>query len=264
MKYVFKDLSNIKNKIKKSGFALLLDFDLTLSPLAKNPNHAFLPETTKDYLKKIATRAPVAIITGRELSDIKKKVNIKEILYVGNHGLEHDLDKKHKIALDFPFQTALLKAKKELKEKCKAYSGIIFEDKKYVFALGYRLVKKNDVHSLLSILKKFQKDIKQDNLLEARLEKKTFELRPKTGINKGTACRLVLRVMRNKSHKKIMPVYLGDGKTDEDAFLALRGKGITIRVGKNKNSVAGWYVRNQKEVNLFLKWLCNNKPNKTI
>jgi trehalose-6-phosphatase len=70
--------------------------------------------------------------------------------------------------------------------------------------------------------------------------------------------------MRNKSHKKIMPVYLGDGKTDEDAFLALRGKGITIRVGKNKNSVAGWYVRNQKEVNLFLKWLCNNKPNKTI
>mgnify|MGYP001616814615 CR=1 FL=1 len=94
MKYVFKDLVNIKKKIKKSGFTLLLDFDLTLSPLSKNPNNAFLPKDTKDILKKIISYVPVVVITGRKLSDIKRKVNIKNMLYVGNHGLENNLSKK--------------------------------------------------------------------------------------------------------------------------------------------------------------------------
>ena len=93
MKYIFKDLEKIKQKIKKLNFILLLDFDLTLSPLAKNPNHAFLPKSTKEKLKEIISRVPVVIITGRKLGDIKKKVNIKDMLYVGNHGLEHNLNK---------------------------------------------------------------------------------------------------------------------------------------------------------------------------
>ena len=133
MKYIFKDLEKIKQKIKKLNFILLLDFDLTLSPLAKNPNHAFLPKSTKEKLKEIISRVPVVIITGRKLGDIKKKVNIKDMLYVGNHGLEHNLNKKNKIFIPIPVKRALSEAKKELKQKCKVYPKIVFEDKKYAF-----------------------------------------------------------------------------------------------------------------------------------
>lgn len=154
MKYVFRDLNKIKQKIKKLNFILLLDFDLTLSPLAKNPNHVFLPKSTKEKLKKIISRVPVVIITGRKLSDIKKKVNIKGMLYAGNHGLEHNLGKKHKTHISIPVKKALLKTRRELVKKCKTYSGAVFEDKKYAFALGYRLVEKNKIKSLKFIFKK--------------------------------------------------------------------------------------------------------------
>lgn len=256
MKYVFKDLSNIKNRLKKHNPVLLLDFDLTLSPLAKNPKHTFLPKTTKNNLKRIASLIPVVIITGRKLSDIKKRVNIKNILYVGNHGLEHNLNKKYEVVtLSIATKKALLKVKKGLIKICKIYPELVFEDKKYALALGYRLVEKNKIKSLESIFRKIMKDIKRDGFLEARLEKKTFELRPRIKVDKGTACLLTLKIIQNKLHKKLTSIYIGDGKTDEDAFLVLQKNGITICVGKNNKSLAKWYVHNPKEVNLFLEWL---------
>lgn len=255
MKYVFKDLINIEKKIKKSNLALLLDFDLTLSPLAQNPNHAFLPKSIKEKLRKIISRVPVVIITGRKLSDIKKKVKIKNVLYVGNHGLEHNLNKKYKTFIPIQVKNALSEVKGELIKKCKAYSGVVFEDKKYAFALGYRLVEKNKIKPLESILRKKMKYIKHDGLLEARLEKKTFEIRPKTKVNKGTACLLALKIIQNKLGRKVVPIYIGDGQTDEDAFSVLQKSGITIRVGKNNKSLAKWYLRNQKEVSYLFEWL---------
>ena len=258
MKYVFLDLPEIKKRTDKSGFVLLLDFDLTLSPLAPSQKDAFLPEITRSILKKIISYAPVVIMTGRKLSDIKKRVGIKGIIYIGNHGLEHNLDKKNKILLTPVYKNALLQTKKEVIRKLKTYRGIKFEDKKYAFALGYRLVKKNKIQSLESTFRKIQKEIEQEGLLEARLNKKTFEVRPKIGIDKGTASRLALKTIKYKLHKKVLPIYVGDAETDEDAFRAL-AHGITIKVGKSKKSLAKWYLRDQKEVALFLRWLLSLK-----
>ena len=99
------------------------------------------------------------------------------------------------------------------------------------------------------------KDINYDGLLEARLEKKTFEIRPKMKLNKGTACLLALKTIQNKLGRKMVPIYIGDGQTDEDAFSVLQKSGITIRVCKNNKSSAKWYLHNQSEVNSFLEWL---------
>ena len=95
MKYVFKDLLNIKRESKKHGFVLLLDFDLTLSPLVPNPKNAVLPKNTQSVLKTLSKKIPVVIISGRKLSDIRKRVGLKNILYAGNHGLEHNFNKKN-------------------------------------------------------------------------------------------------------------------------------------------------------------------------
>jgi trehalose-phosphatase len=255
MKYVFENLSSIERKIGKKSLALFLDFDLTLSPLAKNPNNAFLPEPTKVNLKKIASLIPVVIITGRKLSDIKKRANIKNILYVGNHGLEHNLNKiKQSALIPTYMKNALLKAKGELMEIRRAYPEMIFEDKKYAVALGYRNVREKDIISLESILKKMERDINLEGTLEAHLEKKTFELRPKMEVSKGTSSLLALKIIQNRLRKEVVPIYIGDGETDENAFKVLKN-GITIHVGKNNDSSARWYVHNPREVNLFLKWL---------
>ncbi|MFA6520056.1 MAG: trehalose-phosphatase [Candidatus Paceibacterota bacterium] len=256
MKYVFKNIYHIKKKLKTSTPVLFLDFDLTLSPLAKNPTKAFLPKETKVLLRKLVKHVPITIVTGRKLTDIQKRVGIKGIPYVGNHGLEHNLNGKYKNSrITTPMRKAIQKIKKELIENVKKYPGIVFEDKKYSIALGYRMVKQKQVLSLKSWFKGMEVKIQKEGLLEVRLDNKTFEVRPKTKINKGTACLQALRILKKKLQKNIVPIYIGDSETDEDAFKSLRRGGITIRVGKNKTSRAEWYLQNQKEVNPFLNLL---------
>src|SRR3989344_5392329 len=116
MKYVFKDLANIKKKLQESNFVLLLDFDLTLSPLAKNPAKAILPNDTRILLKKLSKYIHIAVITGRTIKDIKKKIlNIK-----------------------------------------RKYSGVLIEDKKLGLALHYRLLLSQDKFAFMADIKKIQ------------------------------------------------------------------------------------------------------------
>ena len=87
----------------------------------------------------------------------------------------------------------------------------------------------------------------------------TFELRPEIDWDKGDSVLFTQEYFNKKTGKNFMPIYIGDGLTDEDAFIALKKDGITIRIGKNNDSVAKWYMKDQKEVGLFLKWLLSLK-----
>ena len=258
MKYIFKNLSEIKNKLAKRHLALLLDFDLTLSPLARDPRHAYLPKAAKNKIGKVVQHIPVVIITGRALGEIKKKANIKKVFYIGSHGLEYNLNgKQEAIAVPNTMLQALKKAQKKFLKISKKYPNIILETKKYSVALGYRMVRPSQIRPLEFSFRKMAVKIKKEGLLSARLDKKTFELRPKVKIDKGVASLFALKTIQNKFHKRFLPIYIGDSQTDEDAFKVLDKRGITVRVGRNKKSAAKWYLKNQKEVNRFLEWLAN-------
>nr|MBP7836343.1 trehalose-phosphatase [Candidatus Omnitrophota bacterium] len=57
---------------------------------------------------------------------------------------------------------------------------------------------------------------------------------------------------RGKS--KVLPIYIGDDLTDEDAFKALEHRGISILVGSPlRRSGADFYVRSASEVSRLLK-----------
>src|SRR3989344_4860764 len=243
MKYVFKDLANIKKKLQESNFVLLLDFDLTLSPLAKNPAKAILPNDTRILLKKLSKYIHIAVITGRTIKDIKKRIKLNSLTYVGNHGLEYEVGGVARSS------QLLVESKKGLKDIKKKYSGVLIEDKKLGLALHYRLLLSQDKFAFMADIKKIQTEIKNYGL-RGILYKRTLEVRPETKEDKGTASLLILKKFGNP--KQV--IYIGDGKTDEDAFRALP-KGITIRVGKSKHSVAEYYVNSTKEVKKFLVWL---------
>jgi len=256
MKYVFRYISEIERNLIKAGVVLLLDFDLTLSPLAKDPTKAFLPGSTKELLKKLTKRIPVVIVSGRKLSDVRKRVGIRDILYIGNHGFEYNITGKYKtFNILTSAKRALSKVKKEFIQIKLKYPGAVFEDKKYSIALGYRMIRLDKLRSLESRFQEILEKIKKEGLLEVRLDKKTFEVRPRTEMNKGVACLLALSILKKKFRKKMIPIYVGDSETDEDVFKVFRSKGITIRVNKNQTSHAGWYLQNQKETNYFLEWL---------
>lgn len=249
MQYVFDCLDKIGKELIKSKWVLLLDFDLTLSPLAKNPANAVLPEDTKILLKKLSFKIPVAIITGRAVYDIKKRVGLRKIIYVGNHGLEYEIGYSKKIFIHDSSQKGLKYVKREFTKLAKKYEGVILEDKKFSIAFHYRLLPAIYQTALMTDLKKLRAKIKKNNLTET-LYKKTLEIKPDIKENKGTASLFILK----KFGKKNKAIYIGDGKTDEDAFLALPHD-ITIKVGKSQHSAAKYYLRNVKDVGRFLKWL---------
>lgn len=70
--------------------ALLLDYDGTLAPIAPHPDLATLPPETKAVLQRLSNHSDVyvAIISGRNVDNVKKMVGIEGITYAGNHGLE--------------------------------------------------------------------------------------------------------------------------------------------------------------------------------
>ena len=69
---------------------LLLDFDGTLTPIRRDPDKVRLGKRMHGILKILSgqTNINVAIISGRELGDIRKKIGLKDVVYAGNHGLE--------------------------------------------------------------------------------------------------------------------------------------------------------------------------------
>ncbi|MEK7539388.1 MAG: trehalose-phosphatase [Patescibacteria group bacterium] len=257
MKNLFDDIQKIKKLIeKKGGAVLLLDFDGVLSAIAPTPDEAFISDENTALLKECAKRFPVAIITGRELSDIKKKMNIKGLSYIASHGLEWEEDEKYHIK-PIPKETikTINSAKQKIKSLISCYPGMIFEDKSFMLAIHYRIMNPNLVSKFKREIKKILKPILKNNKLRLDHNLKTFELRPEIDWDKGDSVLWAEEHFNKKTGKNFRPIYIGDSLTDEDAFTALKKDGITIRVGEKKKSAARWYLRDQKEVSLFLKWL---------
>lgn len=67
-----------------------MDYDGTLAPIAPHPDLATLPVETKNVLQRLSNHSDVyvAIVSGRNVENVKKMVGIEHITYAGNHGLE--------------------------------------------------------------------------------------------------------------------------------------------------------------------------------
>lgn len=67
-----------------------MDYDGTLAPIAPHPDLATLSPEIKNVLFKLSNHSDVyvAIISGRNVDNVKKMVGIEGITYAGNHGLE--------------------------------------------------------------------------------------------------------------------------------------------------------------------------------
>ena len=83
--------------------------------------------------------------------------------------------------------------------------------------------------------------------------KKVIEIKPQIAWNKGRAVAWLLAREADRGGQPIMPVYLGDDATDEDAFGILKNKGLTIYIGNPKDSQAKYYLKDTREVFRFLK-----------
>lgn len=259
MRNLLSVFDKLKPVIKKDPLFIFLDYDGTLVPIQEipDPEKSLLSERGRRLLLEFSKLrdCKVAVISGRSLRDVKRMAGVEGVVYSGNHGLELEGPKiKFEAPLNEAYRKAISRLKKELLDKLGGIKGVLIEDKRLTLSVHYRLVKEELLPLVKAAVKGAAMPFVQKKIVKLNTGKKVFEIKPCVNWDKG---RLVLWLLARQTFanggSRPLPVYIGDDMTDEDAFRALRGKGITVFVGKPHRSSADYYLDDHNEVYEFLK-----------
>jgi alpha,alpha-trehalase len=230
---------------------VLLDYDGTLSPIAARPEDAVLPTATREALDRLGQRWLTAIISGRSLADVRDLVGLDHLLYAGNHGLEIEGPPGSGIRQNMAeaFVPEVAAAAAELDAALADVEGSLVENKHYSLSVHYRLVAPEQAKLVEAAVDSV---VARHPKLDKRLGKKVFELRPGIAWDKGRAVRWLLENIED-ARAGLLPVYVGDDVTDEDAFTALADDGIGVLVSEDaRDTAASRRLRNTEEARRFL------------
>jgi trehalose 6-phosphate phosphatase len=211
--------------------AVFFDFDGTLSDIVDDPDAARPVAGAAEALQKLASQCPVAVLSGRDLADVTKRVGLPGIWYAGSHGFELTApDGKHHqneaAAAAIPI---LEEAAAQLHERLGSIPGVILEHKRFGVAVHYRNASRDRVDEVAAAVRAAG----QRDALRVTTGREVIELRPDIDWDKGKTLRWVMDHLRQIPSAPLIPIYLGDDITDEDAFDAVRGDGIPILVQHN-------------------------------
>lgn len=254
---LWKNLDKITAKIQKAPVKILmLDFDGTLAPIAETPSVAKLSVEMKNLLNKLSRKKGfyLAIISGRSLPDLKKKVSLKNIIYAGNHGLEGEIFKE-KYCFPIPKEMlfTLKTIEQQLSQTAKQLKGVFVEDKRSVLSFHYRLAGKQ-IPEAKAVFNKIVSPFIQNDLVSILVGRMVYGIRPKVDWDKGNFAKLVINKVKTRTKTTPAAIFIGDDTTDEDIFRKLNNE-ITVKVGKGSLSNAKYCLKNTKDVFKFLRWI---------
>jgi trehalose-phosphatase len=215
--------------------AVFLDYDGTLVPIRRTPEQARLGTDRRSQLKKLNQGAYVGIVSGRPLAEIGRMVGIPGLAYAGNHGLELKAKGRTWIHPEAARRArSVARAVSAIGSLTSGFRGVFVENKGLTASVHFRLAAARH-HALLWAIVADEVRRSRGNLVLSQ-GKKVFEIRPNVRWDKGRGVLELLR--RTCGRRACYPVYIGDDQTDEDAFRALRSRGLTIRVGPGPRTLA--------------------------
>ena len=230
--------------------ALLIDYDGTLAPLTADRQHAEPYGGLRESLEHLADGGTsVWVVSGRSVAELSRLAGLggKAELW-GSHGLERETREGVRIAPapDRSADSRLDEAEAVLRA---LGAGPITERKPYGVALHAR----GASPTLYGVAESVLRRRIADRALFDGLELQTFdggvELRPQ-GAHKG---QVVDRAFAEFGPDAAV-AYLGDDRTDEDAFEAVAGRGLAVLVRpENRPTRAEAWLRPPGELLEFLE-----------
>ncbi|TYH24265.1 hypothetical protein ES288_A03G078200v1 [Gossypium darwinii] len=282
----------ITNPAKGKRIALFLDYDGTLSPIVDNPDCAFMSNDMRAAVKNVAEFFPTAIISGRSRDKVYEFVWLTELNYAGSHGMDimgpvrqsfddhsnciRSTDNQGKEVNLFQPASEFLPMIDEvfnsLVNNTKDIRGAKVENNKFCVSVHYRNVDEKD---WTVVAQRVHDVIRNYPRLRLTHGRKVLEVRPVINWDKGKAVTFFLNHL-TKNNKNalglsncedVLPIYVGDDQTDEDAFKVLRegncGYGILVS-SVPKESNAFFSLKDPQEVMEFLKSLVVWKKTSTL
>ncbi|HEX8317915.1 trehalose-phosphatase [Longimicrobium sp.] len=235
----------------RSGqLVLLLDFDGTLAPIVARPEMAAMPERTRRALDSLMALpgVEVAVVSGRGLADVRERAAIPGIAYAGNHGMEIEGAGLHRIHPEAAAARPELEVvAREIGYVLGAIDGAFVEDKGLTLSIHYRQAADHEAEVRNAVYGAAD----GRSGLHVTEGKMVLEVRPRVEWDKGRAVLFLLDQMCPPEGAPVL--YLGDDRTDEDAFRALEGwspsaEGVLIADPLPAESAARSYLRDPAEV----------------
>lgn len=244
----------IAGRLEDRSPAVFLDYDGTLTPIVAQPEDAVLSDEMRGVLRDLAALCTVAIVSGRDRKDVQPLVGLDGLVYAGSHGF--DIEGPDGLRLEYEGGRASLpdleKAEREVKVRLDRVPGARVERKRFAIANHYRNVADADVQRV-------EQAVRDVAALHEGLRlsggKKVLELRPDIDWDKGRAVLWLLEALHFEGDA-VLPFYLGDDVTDEDAFRVLADRGVAVIVGSPAYKTKATYgLRDTSEVREFLQAL---------
>ena len=246
-------LKNVQ-EIARHGrrLAVFLDYDGTLTPIVSHPEKALLSDSMRQALQSLVMQAPVAILSGRDLDDVRQRVNIGAIVYAGSHGFDIAGPRGLRKEMAMEFLLRLDMVEQELGKQLAGIAGARVERKRFSIAAHYRNANASEVPKVDRAVSEVAARHRELRKMDG---KKVYELLPDIDWDKGKA---LLWLLENQGleRAKVRPIYIGDDRTDEDAFRALEKAGVGILVSEEPRPTAARYsLKDPAEVERFLREL---------
>jgi len=211
-----KKLNSLFGIFNKTPPALALDFDGVISKLKSDPQSASVDKYCLELITKLIGVLPnISIISGRRACDLKSKINLADLTYIGNHGAEYIKDGKL-IQEHYSQDTLAIVncALNYIKSTTSQITGLFYEDKILSASIHFR--GSNNHESTKSILLKALEDVPNADKLDIFWGKQILEIRPYSKFNKGYA---INQLVKTKNITNL--IFIGDDTTDIDAMIEI-------------------------------------------
>lgn len=206
---------------------LFLDVDGTLVDLKPQPADVEVDAALIELLGRLHAHldGAVALISGRPLADLERMFAPLGICMAGIHGFERRCARGVLHRPTVP-GTRLDSARAQLSRLADQHSGLLFEDKGAALALHFRAAPAAE-ELAAATMRRCLRELGPDfELLDGNC---VLEIKPAVQ-NKATA---IEAFMQEEPFLGLIPIYIGDDRTDFDGFGAVRRHGgVDIAVGE--------------------------------
>jgi trehalose 6-phosphate phosphatase len=267
-----RDGEQLAAKLAGRRPAVFLDYDGVLIPIVDRPEDAVMSDSMREGVRALAKRYSVCVVSGRDRPVVRQLMGVNNLVVAGSHGFDiwvvagsHGFDiwsrQEGTIAHDaaIGFEDLISQVRDRLRAEAESIPGVVVELKRVSVAVHYRLADPEHLARVTAAVDELLSEY--SGRLKVTRGKMVHELQPKIDWHKGKAARHLLQTLKLDTDD-VVPLYLGDDITDEDAFRALAGSGVGIIVGHpedpevaNRPTAADFVLRSTVEVEQFLDTL---------
>lgn len=237
---------------------LLFDYDGTLCDFAPAPDRAFISLDVRRLLARLADRpnVTVGIVSGRELEDVRTRVGLgAPLVYAGLHGMQIEAEEErfeHPLLAES--EALMQEFVAELTEAVDGIPGVLVEPKTAAVTLHWRQAEAEGTVRARAALDRLTAPLVADGRVRLLPGSAICEVLPTIPWNKGDAVDWLREHVGELAGRPPWTLFVGDDLTDENAFRALEGSGLTVLVGERK-SLAQGRLDSPADVHVLLRQL---------